>query len=76
MRLEYLLQGLNYPCTIKWYSGSINNENFRDSDKYTFTEIHYLLAKIDEVRVNTGGLIINVTEFKKTSELSYEIALG
>jgi len=76
MRLTYLLQGLNYPCTIKWYHYNISDEQFETSEKYTFTAIDHLIAAINEVQEECHGFIINVTEFKKTSELSYEIALG
>ncbi len=76
MSLEYLLQGLNYPCTIKWYSGTIDDEHFRDYEKYTFTAIDHLIATINEVQEKCPGLIITVTEFKKMSDLCYEIALG
>ncbi len=66
MRLEYLLQGLSYPCTIEWYYGEIDDESYMGRRKYTFSEI-------DDV-INGFETIHFVKEFKRISSVIYAIA--
>lgn len=67
MRLEYFLQGLNYPCIIEWYASEINDESCIGSKKYTFSAINDTIEHFEMVHF--------VAEFKKTSQLSYKIAI-
>lgn len=67
MRLEYLLQGLNYPSTIEWYYGDIDDERYFTSGKYTFSAINDVINSFVAVHV--------VTEFKRISSTHYKIAI-
>ena len=67
MRLEYFLQGLSYPCTIEWYCGEINDENFMGCKKYTFSEINDVINNFETVHF--------VTEFKRVLSVRHKIAI-
>ena len=67
MRLEYFLQGLNYPCTIEWYCEKIDDENYIGSKKYTFSGINDVLEKFEVVHF--------MYEFKQLSSTHYKIAI-
>lgn len=66
MRLEYLLQGLNYPCTIEWYYEFID-EHYMDRSKYTFSGINDFINNLKAEHF--------VHEFKQISSTHYKIAI-
>lgn len=67
MELEYLLQGLNYPCTIEWYYGDIDDESYMAGRKYTFSGIQDVINTRETIRI--------VKEFKRISTTHYQIAI-
>lgn len=67
MRLEYLLQGLSYPCTIEWYYGEIDDESYIGRRKYTFSEIDDVINGFETIHI--------VKEFKRMSSVIYAIAI-
>ncbi len=67
MRLEYFLQGLNYPCTIKWYYEFIDDRYYMGKSKYTFSGINDLIDNLKSEHF--------VYEFKQISSTRYKIAI-
>lgn len=67
MELQYLIKGLNYPCTIEWYRDEIEDESYLFGRKYTFSEI-------DDV-MNTRQKIYIAKEFNRISKTHYKIAI-
>lgn len=66
MELQYLLKGLNYPCTIEWYYGDIDDESYMSGRKYTFSQINDLINKFETIQI--------VKEFVRISSTHYKIA--
>lgn len=66
MELQYLLKGLNYPCTIEWYDGEIDDESCIGRRKYTFSEIDDVINGFETIHI--------VKEFKRISFVTYAIA--
>lgn len=67
MELEYLLQGLCYPCTIEWYYGEINDESYMGGRKYTFSHIDDVINNFETIHI--------AKEFKRISKTHYKIAI-
>lgn len=67
MQLEYLLKGLCYPCTIEWYFGEIDDENYIGRKRYTFSEIDDVINAFETIHI--------VKEFKRISSVIYVIAI-
>lgn len=67
MELKYLLDGLSYPSTIKWYIES-NNATFM------LGEVNYTFHKIKEL-INALETNIIVTQFKQIDNYNYEITV-
>lgn len=67
MRLEYMLHGLNYPCTIEWYYEFIDERYCMDESKYTFSGIDDFIRNLKAEHF--------VYEFKQISSTHYKIAI-
>lgn len=67
MRLEYLLQGLYYPCTIEWYYEIIDENYCMDISKYTFSGIDDFINNLKSEHF--------VYEFQRISSTHYKIAI-
>lgn len=67
MRLKYLLEGLCYPSTIKWYVGEIEDRFFLMEFKYNFSEIKALIKDLDDITI--------VSQFKLIDDYTYEITI-
>ena len=67
MELVYLLQGLNYPCTIEWYYGEIDIENYIGRKKYTFSGIDDVINNFETIHI--------AKEFNRISSTHYKIAI-
>lgn len=67
MRLEYFLKGLNYPCTIEWYRGKIDDKHCLGDKTYTLTEINDVLDNFEVEHF--------MYEFKQVSSTYYKIAI-
>lgn len=67
MRLKYLLDGLCYPSTIKWYIGGNEDPQFLMEFKYNFSEIKALQKDLDDYYI--------VQSFKQLNDYMYEITI-
>lgn len=67
MDVKYLLDGLNYPSTIKWYVEGNNKTVMLGEIKYTFHKIKELINMLENGTT--------VSQFKQLDNYTYEITI-